>query len=465
MAMGWAPADKVLLGATILAMARRDRDAGIERYQSRKLAQVRRFAKKRSPFYAEFHRGLDDAPLSALPVLKKTTMMERFDDIVTDRAIRLAHAERFAETMGVHDLFRNRYNIVTTSGTTGKRAVIPFSPREWRWVMASFPRISGWSGLDLRNVTGAMMTTRLPWHMSARCSAEAERLGLNGGRVSLDSSEPLDRIVAQLNRLQPAVLSGYASMIQLLAGEQSAGRLRIAPHEIFCTSEVMTEETRSEIRESFCVMPGNLYAVSEAGCIAGTCSYKNGLHVAGDMCILEIVDAHNRPVPPGTAGAKTLMTALNNYTLPLIRYEITDCLTAATAPCPCGRPGLLLEHVGGRASDILRLAGRRGEEICIAPAQISAAFRGLPISGWQLLAADNRLVLRLVDRRGPQSGDDAANCLRACLAARGAIVPQISVQYVAQLARGVSGKLALVATLPQQASAADSVHARPASPA
>jgi phenylacetate-coenzyme A ligase PaaK-like adenylate-forming protein len=459
--MGWAPVDKALLGATIAAMARRDRrrDEG-DIHQTRRLARLRRFAAKHSPFYAEFHRGLDDAPLSALPVLTKAMMMERFDEIATDRAIKLADAESFAGKMGVRDLFRGRYNIVATSGTTGKRAVIPFSPREWRWVMASFPRITGWSGLDLRNVPGAMMTTRLPWHMSARCSAEADRLGVRGGRVSLDSSAPLDRIVAQLNGLQPAVLSGYASMIRLLADEQAAGRLRIAPRGIFCTSEVMTEEAQLEIEKAFSVAPGNLYAISEIGCIAGTCAHKNGLHVARDMCILEIVDAENRPVPAGTPGAKTLVTALNNRTLPLIRYEITDCLTASASPCPCGRPGLLLEHIGGRASDVLRLPDRNGTEIAIAPAQISAAFRGLPISGWQLLVGSDRMVVKLVDRRGPQTDDEAANRLRACFDAHGAVAPQISVQYVAELARGASGKLSLVTTLPPGTD-----QALPASPA
>ncbi|MGV7852596.1 hypothetical protein PJM29_30980, partial [Mycobacterium kansasii] len=43
-----------------------------------------------------------------------------------------------------------------------------------------------------------------------------------------------------------------------------------------------------------------------------------------DMCIVELVDAHNQPVARGAASAKVLVTNLYNLTQPLIRYELTD---------------------------------------------------------------------------------------------------------------------------------------------
>ena len=59
-------------------------------HQARALAELRAFALARSPFYREFHRGLEAAPLEALPVLTKATLMERFDELVTDRDVRFA---------------------------------------------------------------------------------------------------------------------------------------------------------------------------------------------------------------------------------------------------------------------------------------------------------------------------------------------------------------------------------------
>ena len=41
------------------------------------------------------------------------------------------------------------------------------------------------------------------------------------------------------------------------------------------------------------------------------------------------MDEANRPVSPGTASAKVLVTNLHNLTQPLIRYELTDRFTPA----------------------------------------------------------------------------------------------------------------------------------------
>lgn len=63
-------------------------------HQERALRVLREHAYARSPFYRRFHAGLLDAPLSELPVLTKARLMERFDEVVTDRAVRLNAVER-----------------------------------------------------------------------------------------------------------------------------------------------------------------------------------------------------------------------------------------------------------------------------------------------------------------------------------------------------------------------------------
>src|SRR5690242_13545061 len=57
----------------------------LEAYRTRELRSLREHAYAHSPFYREFHRGLFDAPLHELPVLTKAVLMDRFDDVVTDR--------------------------------------------------------------------------------------------------------------------------------------------------------------------------------------------------------------------------------------------------------------------------------------------------------------------------------------------------------------------------------------------
>ena len=61
----------------------------LEAHQAQALSQLREYVYEYSPFYQRFHRGLMDRPLHELPVLTKTMMMEHFDELATDRQIRL----------------------------------------------------------------------------------------------------------------------------------------------------------------------------------------------------------------------------------------------------------------------------------------------------------------------------------------------------------------------------------------
>lgn len=61
----------------------------LETHQAHALHSLRDYAYAHSPFYQWFHHGLTGAPLHELPVLTKALLMEHFDDLVTDRAIRL----------------------------------------------------------------------------------------------------------------------------------------------------------------------------------------------------------------------------------------------------------------------------------------------------------------------------------------------------------------------------------------
>jgi phenylacetate-CoA ligase len=66
-------------------------------HQSRSFEELRAFALAHSPFYGNWHRGLEQTPLADLPVLPKATMMSHFDEIVTDRSIHLADLQRHLE--------------------------------------------------------------------------------------------------------------------------------------------------------------------------------------------------------------------------------------------------------------------------------------------------------------------------------------------------------------------------------
>ena len=112
-------------------------------------------ARAHSPFYREW----DGEPLT------KTTMMERFDDIVTDPRLRrealLAHVEQITSD----ELYLGRYRVMTTSGSSGRKGLFVYDRPEWVALMSQFLRYSEAAG----------SRPRFPAAAAGRVRAEPER--------------------------------------------------------------------------------------------------------------------------------------------------------------------------------------------------------------------------------------------------------------------------------------------------
>ena len=100
--------------------------AQLERHQTHSVAALRNYALAHSPFYRDFHRGLETRPLQELPILTKGNLMEHFDDLVTDRRLHLADLENFLRSDDSTGLYLDRYVVLATSGSTGRRGVFVF---------------------------------------------------------------------------------------------------------------------------------------------------------------------------------------------------------------------------------------------------------------------------------------------------------------------------------------------------
>src|SRR5262249_25392513 len=184
--------------------------------------------------------------------------------------------------------------------------------------------------------------------------------------LRMDPSEPLESIVGRLNDWQPQVLTSYASMAAVLAGEQLAGRLNISPQLITTVAEVLTQEQRSRIEQAWNLSPFNLYGSTESP-LAAECEHHHGLHIFEDVIIPEVVDGSGNPVPPGEYGERLLITALFRRTQPLIRYEISDMIKLSPEPCNCGRVFGLIEGIQGRVEEVLVFDGFNGGKVAIDP--------------------------------------------------------------------------------------------------
>lgn len=434
--------------ATILWKRRRLRAreswsrARLEAHQAKALAELRAFATARSPFYREAHRGLERAPLHELPVVTKKDVTGAFEAMVTDPALRLAALrEHLDHSAG--ELHLGRYHVAATSGSSGVRTIVPTSRDEWTDVIASYARANEWAGLRVvpwRRTRMAVVSSRSPAHQSFQVSRTVESPFVVTERY--DAGHALAAILDGLDCFQPEVLVAYASMVRMLAEEQLAGRLHIRPRALNCSSEVLTPEARARAREAWGVGPFEVYAATETGGIAAECDRHRGMHLFEDLVIVEVVDGRHRPVPDGEAGERLLVTVLSSRTLPLIRYELTDCVRLAEHGCDCGRPFRLVAAVEGRTDDILEMPGVGDSPVRVHPVVFEGALDPLHAHGWQVRQTERGLAVQVV---APAVDVEAVRRRVAdVVTAAGARPGEIEVAQVAAIPAGASGKRPLV---------------------
>ncbi len=416
----------------------------IETYQLQRLAALRTYTYRNSPFYQHFHAGMFDKPLHELPVLTKQLMMEKFDDLVTDRAIRLFDLKE-RRAAQVEGRYLNRFWMNATSGSTGNPGIFLFNQREWATVLASFTRAYEFAGVHLdlaRHRKIAVVSSTTAFHMSYLVGTALRSPWVSS--LQLSAAEPLAAIVAQLNDWQPETVIAYASMARALAVEQSAGRLKISPRTIFASSEVLTDEGRRLIEDAWGKVLFNQYAATETGEIAAECDHHQGLHLFEDLVIVENVDEENRPVPSGVYGDKLLVTVLFNRTQPLIRYVVSDSLRMSDFPCACGRSFQLVDGLQGRHEDVLHFPTKDGSEISIHPNVFHEVMDAVSVSGWQIVQQGNTLRILLSGSQRDENDALLSKALSAALTAKGASIPEIQIEHVEAIPRTVSGKAPLI---------------------
>ncbi len=101
-------------------------------------------------------------------------------------------------------------------------------------------------------------------------------------------------------------------------------------------------------------------AVQEVGVVALQCPQAPVLHVSSEHVVVEVLDDDGAPCEPGRVG-RVVVTDLQNFATPLVRYEVGDFAVAGEA-CACGRTLPVLTSVAGRTRDLFVRAN--GERFC-----------------------------------------------------------------------------------------------------
>jgi phenylacetate-CoA ligase len=412
-------------------------------HRTQALGELRAHAYTHSPYYRSFHRGLQSAPLSELPILTKADLMAHFDELVIDPAVRLADVEHHLTRASVTDRYLGRYWVAATGGTSGRRGIFLADATEWTRILASYSRAYAWAELPVgltHPLRMAIVSSTAPTHQSSIVGATVRNPLVP--TLRLDAVDPLSTSVAALNSFRPQALVGYASILAELAAEQAAGRLHIAPQAVFSASEVLTPQIRTATAAAWGSEPFNVYAATETAGIASEC-IDHHLHAYDDLVIAESVDDADQPVPPGTAGARLLVTVLFSRTQPLIRYELTDRVRLAPeAATDLGPFSTIVAGVEGRTEDVLQLPGADGQLARVHPNLFHAVLDDSP-GPWQVVAHPDGLeILTTSEPNGLPAH------LEQALAAAGAAPRTLLVRRVPDIPRTALGKAPLVRTDP-----------------
>jgi phenylacetate-CoA ligase len=394
-------------------------------------------AAEHSPYHRRRLAGVDidrtdAADLSSLPVMTKSEMMAELDDVFTDRRLNRGLIEEALTATGAEPIPIRGENIALASGgSSGERGVFVFD----RPAIAGFFSALSRSLMARLQALGGPPPDGLPIALVAAASAvhatgAAPALTAGGDMpvrfIPVPATLPLRETVARLNALQPPALFGYPSVLALLAAEQQAGRLNVAPIVISSTSETLLTETRAAISEAFAVPVVDTFGSTEG--LVGTSAPGDSVLVFNtDMCIVELVDDDYRPVPPGVASTKVIVTNLYNLTQPLIRYELADSFVRQP---DAAEHGHLRAQVQGRTEDVLHY-----DEIDIHP----LAVRSVMVKAPQVVDYQVRQTPRGVDvdavTAGTPNVDRLTELLAHALAEAGLSDPDVTVRIVDSLGR------------------------------
>ena len=217
-----------------------------------------------------------------------------------------------------------------------------------------------------------------------------------------DLLEPFSEHGARLRAFRPDVLIAPASVLRMLADEQFAGSLAVAPQRVISVAEVLDEDDVAVISAAFGQPVHQLYQCTE-GFLGFTCE-RAALHLNERQVHFEPkwLDAERTRFTP-------VITDFTRRTQLFIRYRMDDVLHVAP-PCACGRPELTIAQIEGRLDDVLRLDGLDGVQRPVFADFIRRAmmFAGERVRDYRVRQVDSSLEIALETARGADDGDDAA---------------------------------------------------------
>jgi phenylacetate-coenzyme A ligase PaaK-like adenylate-forming protein len=348
--------------------------AELEAAKAQKFRALIRYACARAPYYANIirERGLDvnTCKVGDFPLLTKAILMANFNDIVTDRRItKEVIADFLTRSIDPQERLFNAITVMHTSGTSGEvgyfvyarsdygrlRAAAMRNREVYRGLLPGFGRRLRRLRLAFYGATGG--------HFAGVTGMASMQTGIQRLFVDARSFEvntPLPAVVAQLNQFKPDALWGYTTALKMLGDEQRAGRLHIQPAAIAASGEMVTKADMQFLSAAFGGATAlSMYACTEHLMLGISNPDGESMMLMDENLIFEFYEDHS------------VITNLFNYTLPLIRYRMSDILRPLSAP---GARRILIQNLVGRTEQMPVFVNDAGAKDFISPHIINEIF-------------------------------------------------------------------------------------------
>lgn len=267
--------------------------------------------------------------LKALPIMDKNSVNKNISSIFSPVAGRKVHRKK-------------------TGGSTGNPFYYYVDSEHlswfWGYIYFFWKKYSGYNpGDPFITIAGNSLRTDKKAYLEKVYHKLQNNYFIKGDIIGSDIS-------INENKVSKAVLLyGYpSSIVNLLRVKPEFVSLAKNIRAIFTTSEQLLPQTRAIIEKAFSLPVFDMYGANDGGILTCECSEHNGYHINTNNCYVETFENEY-------GMSELLLTNLNCYSFPLIRYRVGDLGKIQSGICSCGFPSPKIIDLKGRTRDILKL--------------------------------------------------------------------------------------------------------------
>lgn len=313
--------------------------------QNEKLKSLIKHAYETVPFYHELMKKSNLVPSD----------IQTTDDLTKFPAVTKDQLKEHTPYRTISSLFQlNRLIPRFTSGSTGEPFKYYITKEEKIRKRAAFARFWRWGGWEFGNRLVNIMSAPNSMFQKNSFFRSAESFLLATKFIPASGLGPntLDEVI----KFQPQCIHGYTSSIYCLAEYAKKRGIHLNLKGILTSSETLLPRQRRIIEDVFGAKVYDEYGGEDMTFMA-QCEKTDLYHANAENVIIELVK-DGKKVALGETG-EVLITSLNRYAMPFIRYRIGDLARQSARACSCGRGLPTYENIEGRISDtIVTSSGR-----------------------------------------------------------------------------------------------------------